>query len=202
MEEGTSDARERVLNVAERLFGERGYGPVTLRDIAAELGMRQASLYYHVPGGKEELYIEVTERGLQRHRAGLEAAIAAAPDLHGQLRGAARWLLSQPPVNIHRMVHSDMPAIAPEHADRMIDVSFQSLILPVAQALIVAEARGEIRAPQPILLAASFVTLIEGLWSAGGGRPVSLTREEMADELIRVVLDGVRPRPREESGSA
>ena len=63
-----SAARERVQATAERLFAERGYKAVTLRDIAQELGIRQASLYYHFPGGKEELYVTVTERGLQAHR--------------------------------------------------------------------------------------------------------------------------------------
>lgn len=201
MEGETNDARTRVLNVAERLFGERGYGAVTLRDIAGELGIRQASLYYHVPGGKEQLYIEVTERGLYRHQAGLEAAITAGEDLEAQLKGTARWLLSQPPVNIGRMVHSDMPAIGKEHATRLIDVSFQCLLLPLARALMAAEARREISSQQPVLLAASFINVIEGLWSAGGGRPVPYTNEEMADELIRVLLDGMRPRPSKESGS-
>lgn len=200
MEGGSSDARTRVLDVAERLFGERGYAAVTLRDIAGELGMRQASLYHHVPRGKEELFVEVTERGLLRHEAGLEAAIGAGADLEAQLTGAARWLLSQPPVNIGRMVHSDMPAIGREHADRLIDVSFRCLLLPVARALMGAEARGEILPQQPILLAATFINMIEGLWSAGGGGPLPVTKEEMADELIRVLFDGMRPRPAKEFG--
>src|SRR4051794_12705996 len=97
MEYPISEARQRVLNVAERLFNERGYASVTLKEIADELGMRQASLYYHVPGGKEALFIEVSERGFHRHRQGLEEAITgAASDLREQLRGAARWILAHP----------------------------------------------------------------------------------------------------------
>ena len=46
------DSTQRVLDVAERLFMDRGYSAITLRDIADELGMKQASLYYHFPGGK------------------------------------------------------------------------------------------------------------------------------------------------------
>ena len=48
-----SEARERVLDGAAKLFTERGYAAVTLRDIAAEVGIRHTSLYHHVPGGKE-----------------------------------------------------------------------------------------------------------------------------------------------------
>ncbi|MBZ0309485.1 MAG: TetR/AcrR family transcriptional regulator, partial [Anaerolineae bacterium] len=53
--------------MAEHLFAERGYTAVTLRDIAEAVGLRHASLYHHVPGGKEALFIEVTERTMKRH---------------------------------------------------------------------------------------------------------------------------------------
>jgi TetR/AcrR family transcriptional regulator, cholesterol catabolism regulator len=190
----TSEARERVLTRAEALFGERGYDSVTLRDIADALGMRQASLYHHVPGGKEQLYVEVTERGLRRHRAGLDAATASATDVRAQLRAAARWLLSQPPINLSRLVRSDLPAIARAHADRLIAASYEALLEPLERALGAAQARGEIRAHSGTLLAGAFLTLVEGLWDAAGGRASGRSREAMADELIDVLLDGLRPR--------
>jgi AcrR family transcriptional regulator len=89
-----------VLQIAERLFSERGYAAVTLRDIADELGIRQASLYYHAPDGKEELFVRVTEHSLERHRRGLEKVIVEADsNLREQLQAAARWLLSQPSID-------------------------------------------------------------------------------------------------------
>ncbi len=128
-------ARERVLQAAERLFTERGYAAVTLRDIAEALGIRQASLYYHAPGGKEELFVQVTERGLERHRAGLETAISqAGEELREQLRAAARWLLSQPAMNFARMLRSDMPAIRESEANRLRLIAYQSLIAPLEAA--------------------------------------------------------------------
>ncbi len=59
-QQGNTDARERVLDAAERLFAERGYASVTLRDIAAEVGIRHTSLYHHVPGGKEAIFAHPT----------------------------------------------------------------------------------------------------------------------------------------------
>src|SRR3712207_6832093 len=105
----TTEARERVLEAAEKLFAQKGYTAVTLRDIGAAVGIKHASLYHHVPGGKEQLFIEVTERHLQRHRAGLKATIAEAqPTIQRQLRAAADWLLSQPPMDLIRMAYSDI----------------------------------------------------------------------------------------------
>lgn len=70
-----SVSRERLLTMAEKLFSQKGYHSVTLRDIAAETGIRQASLYHHAPGGKEELFIEVMERIFDRHQNGLNEAM-------------------------------------------------------------------------------------------------------------------------------
>lgn len=194
MQRAPSEARERVLRYAEHLFSERGYAAVTLRDIAAGLGMRQASLYHHVPGGKEELYVEVTERNLRRHHRGLEMALTHAGGMRSQLRAAAHWLLSQPPMNLSRMVRSDLSAITQAHADRLLTISYETLFAPLEGALRRAAERGDIRAHNPILLAATFISLVEGLWDACGGRTDAWQREELAAELIDVLLDGLRPR--------
>lgn len=47
--------RERVLQAARRLFGERGYKPVTVREIAAEAGVSPA-MVMKVGGSKAKLY--------------------------------------------------------------------------------------------------------------------------------------------------
>nr|MDQ3363654.1 TetR/AcrR family transcriptional regulator [Actinomycetota bacterium] len=84
-----SDARESVLVVAEELFGEHGYRCVTMGDEAEVLGMLKASLYYHFPGGKEELYVEVMYKMLERYRSEMEDAIEkASPGIRDQLRAA------------------------------------------------------------------------------------------------------------------
>lgn len=49
MEEKTDvqTTKERIIETALRLFSERGYGAVSVRDIAAAVGIRESSLYYH-----------------------------------------------------------------------------------------------------------------------------------------------------------
>jgi AcrR family transcriptional regulator len=55
---------ERILDAAESQFAERGYAGATLRDVAAEVGLRTPSLYNHFPS-KESLYAAVLERGIR-----------------------------------------------------------------------------------------------------------------------------------------
>ena len=186
-------ARERVLLSAERLFSERGYAAVTLRDIADELGIRQASLYYHAPGGKEELFVQVTERGLERHRQGLEAAIAEAPlDLRLQLRAAARWLLSQPSINYGRMLQSDMPAISEKEAERLRLSAFVSLIAPLQKAFQQGVPADSVAATKSVHLAGAFLAIVEGLQNLPAAFLSDEPKTAMADFLIDTWLDGLR----------
>ncbi len=192
-DEHTSLARERVLQIAERLFSERGYKAVTLRDIANELKMKPASLYNHAPGGKEELFIAVTERSLARHRAGIAEAIAQAPsNIHAQLHAVGRWMLSQPPTNLQRMEHSDMPAIAREEADRLSWLAYQSLLEPLLNTVGSAVQRGEISAEGASMLPGTFFVGIEGI--RGLEVRTGMTEEQMMSGVIDLLLDGARPR--------
>ncbi|BDI30754.1 TetR family transcriptional regulator [Capsulimonas corticalis] len=50
-----SDTRERFINTTARLLQERGYAATNMADIVAESGAPKGSLYFHFPGGKEEL---------------------------------------------------------------------------------------------------------------------------------------------------
>ncbi|HMP39736.1 MAG TPA: TetR/AcrR family transcriptional regulator [Roseiflexaceae bacterium] len=185
-----STARERVLGVAERIFSERGYRAVTLREIADELGMKQASLYNHAPGGKEQLFVEVTERSLRRHGEHLRQAIAAAePNLRAQLRAAARWLLSQPPLNLDRMSTSDMPSIEPEVAQKLARLSADALFIPIDEIIAQAYRRGETRLTVPMMFAAMFLTIIESLHHAQ--QYSRIAPEVMADDVIDILLDGI-----------
>jgi TetR/AcrR family transcriptional regulator len=56
--------RDRILDVAEALFAERGFAGTSVRDIAAAAGLTAASLYNHFEG-KEALYDAVLERGIR-----------------------------------------------------------------------------------------------------------------------------------------
>lgn len=199
-----SDAREQVLVAAEQLFAVKGYAGATLRDIANAVGIRHASLYHHAPGGKEELFIEVTARTLQRHRCGLEAALTvASPGIRAQLYAVADWLLAQAPMDLIRMVHADMPAIDAAQAQRLSMMALDALIRPVEQALCRAAQRGEIAERDLGVVAGGLVGMIESLHAvpdaalARDGR----TRSELAYRLIDVMLDGLH-RHKEENKHA
>jgi AcrR family transcriptional regulator len=50
-----TDTRQRILDVALELFIEKGYDKTSLREIADQLGVTKAALYYHFPSKQDIL---------------------------------------------------------------------------------------------------------------------------------------------------
>lgn len=186
-----NETRERLLDAADTLFSTRGFAAVTLRDVAKASSIHHTSIYYYMPGGKDQLYVEVMERNMRRHRAGMEQAIAdAGADLREQLRAVARWLLSQPLMDFIRMSQSDVRAVDTPNAHALIGQVF-SLHEPLIQALRQALERGEIGFRGVEMAAYSFVLLVEGLHAV----PVEFrgsTLDSAIDEVVDLTLYGLK----------
>jgi AcrR family transcriptional regulator len=183
--------RERAMDSAERLFGRRGYNAVTLRDIGTDLGLSHASLYYHFPGGKEELFVAVTERNIHRHGEALRQVIEDyCCNIRARLLGIARWLLSQPPLDLIRMSESDMPALDPAKAAALMYQMHQQILVRLQSVLEEAHEDGEIRCHNPGLVGASLLGMIESFHSMPE-IAVQESRESMAAHMIDILLRGM-----------
>lgn len=84
--------REEIVEAAAAVLEAEGPGAVTMRRLAAELGMRAPSLYKHV-AGRDDIVAALQERAL----AGMAEALAAAgPDLPAIARAYRSWALAHP----------------------------------------------------------------------------------------------------------
>ena len=59
------EPREEILDITAGLFVDRGFAATSTRDIAEAVGIRQASIYYHFPSGKEEILGELLQRSIR-----------------------------------------------------------------------------------------------------------------------------------------
>ena len=87
--------RALILDAAERLYAERGFGDVTLRDIVAAAGVNLAAVNYHF-GSKDELIAELfVTRGVATNRARLTELKAAetAGNGHADIKAILRALV-------------------------------------------------------------------------------------------------------------
>lgn len=72
------DKRQALMDTAERLFAERGFEAVSVRELAAEAGVNLAMVSYYF-GSKEGLFEAIIEHKIPRTRQSLEHL------LHSQL---------------------------------------------------------------------------------------------------------------------
>ena len=56
-----SNSKERILRSAARLFRIQGYHATGLNQVVRESGAPKGSLYFHFPGGKEQLAVQAVE---------------------------------------------------------------------------------------------------------------------------------------------
>jgi TetR/AcrR family transcriptional repressor of nem operon len=82
------DAAEQILNAAEPLMQLRGFNGFAYKDIAAELGIRNASIHFHYPS-KVDLGVALVRRYTDRFLAalaGIDARWPSAPERLAAIR--------------------------------------------------------------------------------------------------------------------
>jgi AcrR family transcriptional regulator len=88
--------RERMIQSAMLLVGERGVEATSFSDVLEHSGAPRGSIYHHFPGGKAQLMEEATRFGGQLITTGLTAAleqadpVAAVEGIAGFWRSALR----------------------------------------------------------------------------------------------------------------
>ncbi len=76
------DIRAMLLDAAEALIREEGYGAATARNIAKRVSMKHQAIFYYF-GSQDELLVEVFRRTAKQNRERLEAALQSEKPLRG-----------------------------------------------------------------------------------------------------------------------
>src|SRR4051812_33625615 len=81
----SENSKEAILAAARRTAQAHGYGGLNFRDLAAEVGIKAASIYHYFPG-KADLGAAVARRYWQDTSAALDALASEAADPIDALR--------------------------------------------------------------------------------------------------------------------
>lgn len=121
---------EKILDVAEEVFAEKGFEGATLRDVADRVGIRIPSLYNHF-ASKDQLYAAVLERGIGPVLQTL--ATSAADDQQSRTRILADTLavLAERP-NLPRLVLHETLA-GGRHLRKMLEEWLGPVLLQAQQ---------------------------------------------------------------------
>jgi AcrR family transcriptional regulator len=192
-ENDRGDVREALLETARRLFGQRGYADVPVRELADAAGVTPAMVHYYF-GDKRGLADALLERALARvlervsrvrHFEDLPGTIAAA-------FGADPWI---PPLLVREVLAEEG-----RFRERFIEL-YASKVARLVPAMLQAEiAAGRLRADLDPRLA--FVSLLGMLGFAFIARPVlepvlglrydAVFLERFAEHTRRLFLEGAR----------
>lgn len=74
------DTRTRMIETTARLLQHRGYYGTSLSDILDASGAPRGSLYFHFPGGKDQLVLEATRAAVDEATHALGQTLATAAD--------------------------------------------------------------------------------------------------------------------------
>jgi len=74
------DTREHMIETTAGLVHRRGFYGTSLNEILLESGAPRGSLYYHFPGGKEELVLEAARQGVASVTQLLKEVLTGSPD--------------------------------------------------------------------------------------------------------------------------
>ena len=189
-------SREAIVEAAERLFLERGFGSVSMDELAEAAGVARRTLYNQFPG-KEEIFREMLLRVSGQLEDAFPPGVETQGDVEDVLRLAARMILElhkHPEyLGFLRMVVADsrqFPWIAEE---------FATVMNPQAERLVRYLAHqttlGILDCRNAMLAAHQFMGMLNELslwpWMMGRERlPVSA--EDAVDETIRMFLQHYR----------
>lgn len=184
---------DRVVQVAARLFREKGYGATTTREIAEELQLQKASLYHHI-NTKEELLFRICQEGARRLHADVRAAIASASSetrLEAVIQAHITAALNDK--DMHAVSLIELRSLSGDR--RTTIITRREEYLEMLEALVKdGQASGRLRTDiSPRLLTLALLDLMN--WTIFWYRPEgSMSPTQLADELTKIYFDGAAVR--------
>ena len=198
---GREQTTADILDAAEKLFSERGFTAVTVRDIAAEAGVSHALVHRYL-GSKQDVYRAMLARN--------EGFLVGAAGDHDELLTATSLMLREGLANQRRYVrliaHSALHGLSYERTVGRFSATER--LVELAQASAAAEGAG--RDPDsvdPRFVVASVVALFIGWisaeeWVLRASGLADLSDDEIVDSLERVIFGMMRGNiPGAEGGS-
>ena len=189
----SNSTRDRIIDEAMRLFGERGFKGASVAQIEAAAGLSPGAggLYHHF-GSKEELLAA----GIERHLARLDALrdirrlIAGVGDLRAELTITARYFLAEldNQAELLRILVSENRSrghLLTDAVDQLIATTFQSFADWLQQAA--GEALSPARARTVATLALGSLLSSRLLRSVIGVEAYSPPDDELVDAWVEMV---------------
>ena len=181
----------QILEVAARVFCERGFEATSMGDVAAAVGMTKAGIYHHIPG-KEELLAAIMGYGMDLFEEKVLARTETIADplerLTATVEGHLLLVLRDRPKEVTVILHEG--GALPAAARARIDARKKRYIRFLEKTIRELVMRKVARRVDPTVAAYALLGMVNWTyqWYRSGGR---LTEERLAHEMTRFFLHGL-----------
>ena len=179
-----------ILDSAEQLFVAGSFDSVSMQEIAELANVSKGALYHHFDG-KEELYVAMLGRDLERKRVLLSEAIDMVGSARERLRNLTYHFLQLPPLKrqLIQLVRRDANCFDGETREAIVR-AYQAALPDQIEAVIEGGiAAGEIVSGDARLLAWSFVALVEVALTQYG-ESVFSEIDQMLEHVLQLFFSG------------
>jgi AcrR family transcriptional regulator len=183
--------RQEILDVAARIFYEKGYDATSTRDIADAAGLLKGSLYYYVET-KEDFLFEIIRQSHEGALATLERVRTFKGDVLEQLACLVREHLAYFVANLVNttVYFREFRVLSPERR-AVIAAEGDEYLEFVRELLLAGQRDGAIAAEIDVrLVSIGIVGMLNSAWlwyQPGGARSIA----EIADEFVKMIVAGV-----------
>jgi len=202
-DEDKSQRRDEIMAAAKEVFARKGFHETTIADIAKEAGLAYGSVYWYFDS-KDELFhalMAVEESALRNHVAAALAALGVPAENVGQeapLRAAVEATLEyfESDKATVKLLLGDRYALG-ERFEKHLGGIYERFIDDIESFIVAAQERGEVVAAPPRMVAYTLAALVGQLAHRRLSTDDDVTAAQVADFVVALVLDGLRPRAAE-----
>ncbi|QIG91862.1 MULTISPECIES: TetR/AcrR family transcriptional regulator [unclassified Bradyrhizobium] len=183
---------EAIRKAGVRLIFERGYEAMSLRQLAAEVGIQAGSLYNHI-STKQELLFDLVQDHINDLLRELDLALAGKADPVEKLRAFVAFHVSYHMTRKREVfiANSELRSLEPKNYDAVVALrgAYEQRL---AQILADGVAEGVFEVVDIQVGTFAIIAMLTGLctWYRPGGR---LTRDAIIAAHEKLVLSGVAP---------
>jgi len=189
MKVSKSDRKVEIIRVAARLFRERGYSAVTMRDLATDLGIKAASLYNHI-NSKQQILSEIIFAIAEEFTEGIEEIAAMDADATVKLKAVVAQhvtLTSENPFGMAALNNDWM------HLEDKLEYYLQlrnQYEKRLRDIVLAGQQVGDLKAVRHEILLFSILSTLRNLylWIP---KKEDLQKEKLIEDLSEILLHGV-----------
>jgi len=192
-----TERRSQLMAYAAARFAEQGYHPTSVSEIVAGLGVGKGVFYWYFDS-KDALFhalMDDQEAALRAHIDRTVGELSSGADGEALFRTSVRATFEffESDRDVVRLLFQDSLVLG-DRFDRHLAGLYEGFIADIEATIQAAQAAGYVIEAPPRMVAFSVAALVSQLALRRLQTDDGLTAEVVADFVVTLLLDGLRPR--------